>query len=139
MIGDGQLDDLMEEVVAMHQHWLSNMTLSSVRVWLLTMIQVIQGGEFSHRQCARCQSHLGQYGDIANPDSLVDKLDIFARDFGGMAKRAYARHDFDARQNVDNHYDEAPSRRVKPKLIWRWSSYRRLNPTRLILTPINFA
>ena len=39
VIGDGQLDDLMwKKWLPRTKHWLSNMTLSSVRVWLLTMI-----------------------------------------------------------------------------------------------------
>ena len=86
VIGDGQLDDLMEEVVAMHQALAEQYDV-------IVCEGLAADNDSSYAELVNlaivnaldAKVILVSSGDIANPDSLVDKLDIFARDFGGKA------------------------------------------------------
>lgn len=86
VIGNDQLDDLMEEVVAKHQSiseqydviicegLVSDVDASYAEVVNLAIANALDAKVI-----------LVSGGDLAQPDALADKLDLFARDFGGMA------------------------------------------------------
>jgi phosphate acetyltransferase len=117
VIGDGQLDDLMEEVVAMHQALAEQYDV-------IVCEGLAADNDSSYAELVNlaivnaldAKVILVSSGDIANPDSLVDKLDIFARDFGGMASERTLGTILMRVKNVDNHYDEAPVAPGKAKV-----------------------
>ena len=86
VIGDGQLEDLMEMVVAKHQSL-------SEHYDVIVCEGLVADSESSYAELVNlaianaldAKVILVSSGDLAHPDSLVDKLDLFARDFGGMA------------------------------------------------------
>ncbi|MFW2177342.1 MULTISPECIES: phosphate acetyltransferase [unclassified Moraxella] len=86
VIGNDQLDDLMEEVVAKHQ------TLTD-QYDVIVCEGLVSDNDSSYAEAVNlaianaldAKVILVSGGDLTQPNALADKLDLFARDFGGMA------------------------------------------------------
>lgn len=117
VIGDGQLDDLMEEVVAKHQSLANDYDV-------IVCEGLVSDNDASYAELVNlavvnaldAKVILVSSGDLAHPDSLVDKLDIFARDFGGMASDRTLGAILMRVKNLDNHYANDPVEPGKAKV-----------------------
>lgn len=86
MLGDGELDDLMEEVVGTHQSFAEQYDVMVVE-------GVVPTSESSYAaqvntalaNAMDAQIILISSADMENPEKLADRLDMHARSFGGLA------------------------------------------------------
>lgn len=86
MLGDGNLDDLMEEVVAMHQG-ISESYDVMICEGLVPTTEASYAAHVNHALANALDAKiiLVSTADINNPEQLADKLDVHAQDFGGLA------------------------------------------------------
>lgn len=117
VIGDNQLDDLMEEVVAKHQSLGNDYDV-------IVCEGLVSDNDASYAELVNlsianaldAKVILVSSGDLAQPDILIDKLDIFARDFGGMASERTLGTILMRVKNIDNHYANQPVEPGKAKV-----------------------
>ncbi len=86
MLGDGHLDDLMEEVVA-HHHQVAEGNDVVICEGLVANAEVTYATQVNQAlaYALDAQIVLVSTTDINNPDALADKLDVHANEFGGLA------------------------------------------------------
>lgn len=94
MIGDGQLDDLMEEVVATHQTLVDASNELNTKGFDVVICEgIVPDADTSYAsQVNRALANaldatiiLVSTADLNNPEQLADKLDVHAQEFGGLA------------------------------------------------------
>lgn len=86
MLGDGNLDELMEEVVASHQDLKEKFDVV-VCEGLVSTAEVTYASQVNQAiaYALDAQVILVSTTDIKNPQGLADKLDVVANDFGGLS------------------------------------------------------
>lgn len=85
MLGEGNLGDLMEEVVAMHQSLSSDYDIV-ICEGLVPTTEASYAGQVNHALAYALDAKIifVSTADITNPEQLADKLDVHAQEFGGI-------------------------------------------------------
>lgn len=109
MIGDGHLDDLMEEVVAGHQNLKDDYDVM-VCEGLVPSADASYAVSVNHALANALDAHivLVSTADLQNPEALADKLDVHATEFGGLASSRTLGCILMRVQNVPNIFENQP-------------------------------
>lgn len=85
MLGNDQLDDLLEEVVEMHQQLTENYEVIVCEGLVPSNdVSYAEQVNLAIAQALDAKVIFVSTGDVNEPDAIADRLDIYARDFGGM-------------------------------------------------------
>lgn len=84
-LGNDQLDDLLEEVVEKHQTLIADYDVI-VCEGMVSTDETSYANTVNHAIANALDAKiiLVSGADLAQPEALADKLDVYARDFGGL-------------------------------------------------------
>lgn len=108
-LGNDQLDDLLEEVVEKHQTIVSDYDV-------IVCEGIISTGETSYADIVNhatanaldAKIILVSGADLSQPEALADKLDVYARQFGGLESDRTLGVILMRVKNIPNAYDDRP-------------------------------
>ena len=97
MLGDGNLDDLMEEVIA-NYHTIDDGPDVIICEGLVPTTETSYASQINRALAHALDAKIIFVGaaDIGQPAALADKLDVHAREFGGVMDARTLRRDIDA-------------------------------------------